>query len=766
MAPGARLDELTAKYMQNPRRYFVPLADEYRLGGDADRAIALCREHLSAQPGHMSGHIVLARAYFDKGDLEAAREVFVSAVSLDDENLIALRHLGDIARLRNEPVAAREWYAKVLDADPDNAQVAASLATLTDASGIEDTFQPDVTQPAPESVEFVDRELESAIDEGISSALADPTPPGLRAIISGPDVPSPDVDRSRPSAGFEPIAARPLETLDLSTLDDLADPVEPSAAADATGIWNELVGAMDPVLDLAAVGTGFAFDDLDELTPPIRTAELESQPLPSESDVVVLEPTEDGTGGASTVAGEVSPDDLLSRPGFGALASFASWRSAQARLTPSVQPAVPSPAEVLGAPDHASSVLDEHELFWSPDSSESAATAPEFVTETMAALYLQQGFRQQALEVYLALLARTPGDNVLRGRVSALQIELSAVAPDDALQVDADNALSFKDLDESMSEESGLSSTLSTRPQESSAPAGGSADRANSSAAWSTGLASSTDGAATEDDWFTDETEVDPVGEPPFATDEIFGIAASGFSRSGPPSSDFDLSFATPHNVGAVVLESVFGEPVVSPADETSAGMLLQLAEQMVGRLPKESPTLPVPDVLELPSAGEMSDTAGATPAPLLSFDRFFSGSGAPPRPRVDTPIRGVGGVELGSTPTPAPASPSLSPTFGGVPLTTPAGGAAPSWAGFDQFLAPPARTNATQAPLTPSVPPVVPPAAVAESVPQQSGAAAPLPTPPASPAEPGTRPVEPGAQAEPPRAAPSDFHRWLEGLA
>ena len=123
MAPGPRLQELTAKYMQNPRRYFVPLANEYRKSNELDRAIALCREHLPSQPGHMSGHIVLGRAYFEKGDIEAAREVFMTSVALDDENLIALRHLADIARLRNELTEARQWYVRVLDADPQNEEI-------------------------------------------------------------------------------------------------------------------------------------------------------------------------------------------------------------------------------------------------------------------------------------------------------------------------------------------------------------------------------------------------------------------------------------------------------------------------------------------------------------------------------------------------------------------------------------------------------------------------------------------------------------------
>jgi tetratricopeptide (TPR) repeat protein len=49
------------------------------------------------------------------------------------------------------------------------------------------------------------------------------------------------------------------------------------------------------------------------------------------------------------------------------------------------------------------------------------ATPPAFVTETMAELYLQQGFRNEALAVYRELLARNPGDVSLRERIEQVE---------------------------------------------------------------------------------------------------------------------------------------------------------------------------------------------------------------------------------------------------------------------------------------------------------------------------------------------------------
>ena len=60
-----------------------------------------------------------------------------------------------------------------------------------------------------------------------------------------------------------------------------------------------------------------------------------------------------------------------------------------------------------------------------PDASASVGNAPAaFVTETMAELYLQQGFREEALHVYRQLLEQDPRDPTLRERVQQLEREV------------------------------------------------------------------------------------------------------------------------------------------------------------------------------------------------------------------------------------------------------------------------------------------------------------------------------------------------------
>jgi len=103
-----RLRELQEKFEENPRRYFAPLANEYRKGGQPKRAIEICRSQLSQMPGHMSGQIVYGQSLYECGEFEEAKQVFERALTLDPENLIALRSLGDMSLQSGNTVEARK----------------------------------------------------------------------------------------------------------------------------------------------------------------------------------------------------------------------------------------------------------------------------------------------------------------------------------------------------------------------------------------------------------------------------------------------------------------------------------------------------------------------------------------------------------------------------------------------------------------------------------------------------------------------------------
>lgn len=135
MANPALIDELEKQFRDNPRRVFARLANEYRKAGDFMRAIEICHAHVPQQPGYISGHIVLGQALYDAGEHDQAQQTFQTALSLDPENLIALRQLGDIARNRRDYREARSWYTRLLEVDPQNDEIVAQLGEIALAEG-------------------------------------------------------------------------------------------------------------------------------------------------------------------------------------------------------------------------------------------------------------------------------------------------------------------------------------------------------------------------------------------------------------------------------------------------------------------------------------------------------------------------------------------------------------------------------------------------------------------------------------------------------
>jgi tetratricopeptide (TPR) repeat protein len=751
MAPGSRLQELTAKYMQNPRRFFVPLANEYRLGGDVDRAIALCREHLPGQPGYMSGHIVLGRAYFEKGDLDAARDVFLTSVALDDENLIALSHLGDIARLREAVVEARGWYARVLDVDPDNREIEQLLRSLDSGAAAAPVTRSPAPGAATASVSSVP--MGSGPHDApaaLASAPVDHTPPGLKAILGDLVEPPLDARVARTAEATPTAESRPLLPLDRSAVDAFIDHEELSATASTP----ELMSAAQANIAVEG-GVGFMIGDLDELVDPTA--------LGAVPDILPPSRGEDLTIGVETLAASPAQppaDDILSRPVFSALASFASWRTARERETPPSVPPVDAERPLDGI---VASAADPRDAWDESPPADSAGTAPEFMTETMAALYAQQGFPQQALDIYRALLARKPGDASLTMKVVDLEVTPSASAADAALEDDAETALHFGDLSDLASSSRGSDSA---RDHAVGGVPSSSVDPLQDAfgGAWSP----SSEAPGAGDDWFSDLAGA--TGAEADEGVDLFGLSIGELDVGG--GSAFARSSAPEGGRQGMDLIALFGAAIVASSDQSAAAILESLAGQMVGRLPKEPPTLPVPDVLEMPAAVAADKRTGASAAPLLSFDRFFSGSGSRPRQRLDTPVRpGPLAAPRDTGSMPVVAAPSLSPTFGGLPVIPPSPVApTPSWTGFDQFISP-------AAPGTPVPPAALPPAAptgafwtpdAVPAIPALPGAPMDDVTtlPPVVPSAPEPTPrAEPVAE-EARRPPPSDFHRWLEGLS
>ena len=523
MASSERIDELKRKFDENPRRYFAPLANEFRKSGDFDQAILICQEFLPQQPGHMSGHIVYGQALFEAGRLDEARGVFETALSLDPENLIALRHLGDIAGRQSDPATARRWYERVLEADPRNDEIHALLGALGEAAPAH-APPPAPVAPAPD---FPEPALAaSSGHDAPPQRAAEPvdSPELLDLDVTLPDAPpsapaaatSADDDREVPGfgttllPGIEPTpeTAELMPAVDARTdgfeAGEFVTPethIAPTPGLQSsyeveTGV-HPIFFAPLPGLDrpettvepTTPLATTSAFPELDEplsedhgdVVPPHGDPIAESAPAPAdvEQDDTLLdfdmpvphepvphEPVQQSPPSSETPAAQSLPDV---EHVDGVPVAEAAPPSIPAELPPEViaaeaelidagmsvaQPTTSAPEdrdESVGAEltfldaekptpaEDAGEVTDEFEAVSEPmadlaDEAPAAASEPvqaeprPFVTETMAELYLKQGFSREALSVYEQLAAGNPGDERLAGKVASLRGELAAPA--------------------------------------------------------------------------------------------------------------------------------------------------------------------------------------------------------------------------------------------------------------------------------------------------------------------------------------------------
>ena len=482
MPPAPRVDELKKRYEENPRRFFAPLANEYRKAGDLEAAIDLCKMHLEEQPGHLSGHIVYGQALFESSRPADARSIFEAALQLDPENLIALRHLGDIAKADGDATTATHWYQRVLDADPRNEEVTALIESLKQAPPPSTVViaEKHAPPPSPNYAEeskplFVEPSAPTPV---ISMAAVPPEPPTAptpvppRASIGLMDLDLNLADSTAPQVDFmstvPPLPSEPPSVIDAPPPleEELAPtfeaPIElvPSAAAPApAGIETfgdiSLSGetAQEPALDVldttfgavpveespmfAAAAEPAAFGDGLDITAgaeldaastdrmslldgipviddggTVAIGESITDPRPVSAHAAQLAPIVEPVTEPTPIAAPPTP----ATPGdFDAL--FGNAPISDVTIGGAAEPAVADAAGFIADSFVGREATDEM-----LDQAPNIATPPSpFVTETMAELYLQQGFRDEALNVYRQLLAQNPDDHGLAERVRNLE---------------------------------------------------------------------------------------------------------------------------------------------------------------------------------------------------------------------------------------------------------------------------------------------------------------------------------------------------------
>jgi len=124
------------KYELNPHsRAFAPLADLYRKAGRLEEAIEVLEAGLAEHPRYVSALVILARCHVDAGRPVESGEAFARVLTLDPDNLVALKSLAEMALAGLDNARGAEFLERVVFLDPTDELAATRLETLRGSAG-------------------------------------------------------------------------------------------------------------------------------------------------------------------------------------------------------------------------------------------------------------------------------------------------------------------------------------------------------------------------------------------------------------------------------------------------------------------------------------------------------------------------------------------------------------------------------------------------------------------------------------------------------
>ncbi|HEU5262062.1 MAG TPA: tetratricopeptide repeat protein, partial [Gemmatimonadales bacterium] len=248
MAYTSEIDKLEQRYRENPKgRNFAPLADAYRKAGLLDNAIELCKSGLERHPDYVSAHIVYGRCLIDQKSDAAAADVFRKVITLDPENVLALRMLAEIAQRGSRFDEAVEWLTRLLSADPMNGEAAEALSRMRSKAAQTAAKR---AEPSAHKVEPVRTAPSPTSPPSPASA---PWPPPSAPSPPSPPSPPPPPAPLRPAAASPPVPA-PEFVVEHASEEPVAR--EPTAPTPPAGDIEVFDGTLD--FDAAAHGTAKA----------------------------------------------------------------------------------------------------------------------------------------------------------------------------------------------------------------------------------------------------------------------------------------------------------------------------------------------------------------------------------------------------------------------------------------------------------------------------------------------------------------------------
>jgi tetratricopeptide (TPR) repeat protein len=634
MANSALIEDLLKQFAENPRRVFARLANEYRKTGDLDVAIEICRAHVPLQPTYISGYIVLGQALFESKKLDEARSTFETALTLDPENLIALRQLGDIARASGDVDGARGWYHKLLEVDPQNDEIAAQLEQL-DAPAAAAGGASGATGAAPaakaEPVSWSDIHPDSPTVTPLSAQAMQAARPRFTIGVIPENLPA----DAGPVAREEATSSAPAPVAE--SRDEALEPeAQPAQRSGSLGL-PEYVG-------------GF---DRHSPTPPTASPAVPVSQAKPESN-------EDSGELAMTDIGDLAPEDPdeldADLPPLQTTSEHAASRATAAELaelfagpeleTPKYDGESSSEPASAGATRHDDPTFDEEPydptigrmLDLSGRTSTDALLPDLMMTESGAELLREQGHIDQAIYVYRHLAAKNPDDTSYAERIAALERGAHSSIPIIA-SISAEVISAAQHRSHSTQSIRSFFTSLATRRTPAS-PSDAVAAKTDTPSETPSDSAPPADMPAPAAEHASDETESSQDPWSAASLEHTTSFAVPPEAVSAPAATEASTPSETVSDADRSALETLFsGNSKIADDDERAANSLAsafseEFAKDVTG--PAGQPTRAAADALSLDAVFQSSRTRAdgeRANQPTVSFDQFFAhreGGGAP----------------------------------------------------------------------------------------------------------------------------------------
>jgi hypothetical protein len=474
----ARIQSLEGSYADNPGRYFVALAGAWREAGEIGRAEEILRENLKRFPG-LSAHVLLGRCLADRGAFQEAANEFHYVLSIDAQNLIALRTLAEMAAAGGRRAEAEKWYNELLAVDPMNAEARSSLQELArggadaavadqpvqvgtgwggaseplssagGAGDADDFGMIDLSTPADSAADASGVAADDDDDAGEWGDLPFDIP--AASDVPPAATPSPAGDFDAFGFGSVDLDARPAEGDQTGAVDawldaDARRDLGESAGEDRGALAP--LGADDDLLDAPLAGADLPFLDTGDPAAGDDLPLLDTDDTVAGDDLPLLDP--DDTAGDDlplldaddTIAGDDLPlldADHTVPTGLPPLDADPAFPSFDA---PSHDDGFPSFA---AAPAGGPPPLSAFDADMDDDGHADHPVDAEVVTETMAELYAAQGLLQQSADTYRELIRQRGEEPGLVRRLAEIEARLHPAAEVPAAEEEAPDWLASVD---------------------------------------------------------------------------------------------------------------------------------------------------------------------------------------------------------------------------------------------------------------------------------------------------------------------------------